>query len=253
MTNGNWGGRLPIGNLLVTKSLFSAVRLRLAYQGLRNRIRPAAVDAPKLRPSLQLHDEIGKWLDRGYDKLNVGGGRKQLEGFVNVDFVRYPEVPRQVLANILDLSFVPDSSISHVHSNHVIEHLSEVDINSQLMQYRRMLKPGGRISIRCPNALGAAYGFWFEPILEAERGAFVALGFPPEETFGIVEDRWCHRDVFAILHWFYGEVGNVTNSHLTQVTPSYLLNCLIAANFKILKASAPEALNLVVVAEKQAT
>lgn len=251
MSHGRWGSRFPIANLLATNMVFAAVKYRIE----RTRKRNALKRILRPRDVRVVNDEsaeaaLRRWLDQGYDKLNVGGGRKNLAGFVNVDFVAQPNVERQVVANITDLSFVPNGSISHIHSNHVIEHLTEADLQRQLRDYHRILAPGGRISIRCPNALGAAYGFWFQPVLEDEREAFIALGFPEDEDFSNPLDTWAHKDLFALLHWFYGDMGSLGNEHLNLITPTKLHDYLTSSGFRVLKMAKPEALNAVAIAER---
>jgi len=251
MSKGLWSSRLPIANLLCSGFIFAAVRYRIATRRCFNAVKKVL----RPRATRVLNDDsvalaMKNWLDQGYDKLNIGGGKKNLYGFVNIDFVPHPNVEREVVANILDLTFVPDETASHIHSNHVIEHLTEAQLHRQLREYYRILKDRGRISIRCPNALGVAYGFWFPPILEQERDEFVSLGFPQDENFGNPLDRWAYKDLFGLLHWFYGDMGNIENQHQNVITPSKLIAYLEEAGFKIIKISKPEALNLVVIASK---
>jgi len=106
--------------------------------------------------------------------------------------------------------------------------------------------------MRCPNALGAAYGFWFEPIIESHKDEFVKLGFPADEDFGNRGDGWVHKDLFALIHWFYGDPGNRANQHLSRLTPSMLHGGLVAQGFNVLKMTEPEAINIAVVASKGA-
>ena len=186
----------------------------------------------------------------GYDKLNIGGGRKNLRGFVNIDFISHPEVEREIIGNILDLSFVPDSRISQIHSNHVIEHLSPDVFLDQLRQWHRMLKPSGIITIRCPNALGVCYGFIFTPVPEANRREFLDLGFPDDEEFHNSLDDWYHHDLYGFVHWLYGDVGNPANQHLNLLTPTNLRKAIESAGFEILKSTDPETSNIITVARK---
>lgn len=192
------------------------------------------------------------FLADGYDRLNIGGGYKNLEEFINLDFVRHPNVTREVCANILDLTFIPSGRIAQVHSNHLLEHLTYEQIQSQLFEYYRILRPGGILSLRCPNALGTAYAFWHDPIYEEDRTFFVALGYPSEETFGTPLDGWLHKDLYGLLHWFYGDVGNAENQHLSRLTPTNLKKLVEGVGFEILRMTAPESLNLVLIAQKPA-
>ncbi len=121
---------------------------------------------------------------------------------------------------------------------------------SQLREYHRILKDTGLLTIRCPNTLGSAYGFWFEPIPEKDREEFVALGFPTDETFGNPADGWMHKDLFGLLHWFYGDVGNIENQHLNIITPTKIKSYVESSHFRIIKMADPEALNIALIAIK---
>ncbi len=251
MAYGLWGGRLPIANLIVSRSLFATVRLlrfsRRVQNGLRRRLRPARlalVNTPEVAAALS------RFLDLGYDRLNVGGGSKNLAGYVNIDFALDAGVDRQVQANILDLSFVPDACASRIHSNHVLEHLSAEQLVRQLREYRRILRPAGRLSIRCPNALGAAYGFWFRPVIEQHRERFLALGYPADDDLANPADDWMHQDVLGLMHWFHGDPGNARNQHLSLITPTRMRDLLESCGFRVLLLSEPEAVNLVAIAER---
>jgi len=131
--------------------------------------------------------------------------------------------------------------------------LTKEQLEHQLKEYHRVLKDDGVLSIRCPNALGAAYGFWLEPILEQERDEFIACGFPADEAFGNPADKWMHKDLFGLLHWLYGDVGNIQNQHLNIITPSMIKSSVVEAGFNILKMANPEAVNIVIVARKAAS
>jgi hypothetical protein len=87
-------------------------------------------------------------------------------------------------------------------------------------------------------------------VLEDQQQDFVALGFPVDEDFGNPLDRWMHRDLFGLMHWFYGDVGNIQNEHLCLLTPTKLVDQVGKAGFFIEKMAKPEAVNLVLIARK---
>jgi|GEM_PF-3290089 len=251
MANGYWGSRLPIGNFLCSRFIVTALRWRLFTCRVKNAVRRFIHPGREcVQNDQRTRETLECWFREGYDKLNIGGGSKNLEGFVNLDFVFFPAVKRQVVANILDLSFVPESSVSHLHSNHVLEHLTPEELANHLHECHRVLKPEGMLTARCPNALGAAYAFWFGAVIEQERDEFVAGGFPADEDFGNPKDNWIERDLYGLMHWLYGDVGNVRNQHLNRITPSMLAGSLQQAGFTIVKMTRPEAINIAVVARK---
>lgn len=250
MANGYWG-RFPLGNIFCSKIIFLMLKYRLIQLRFYNNYKRIFYK-PKVAScnTISTRQDLMKWLNQGYNKINIGGGSKNIDGFVNIDFVIHPNVQRQVTANILDISFIPDESISHIHSNHLIEHLTEIDLKNQLREWYRILKRDGLISIRCPNTLGVAYGFWFDPIIESEKEEFIKFGFPADEDFGNTADKWVYKDFFGLVHWLYGDMGNIANQHLSRITPSMLRRLLVTQGFNVLKMTEPEAINIVVVAYK---
>ncbi|MDD2719991.1 MAG: methyltransferase domain-containing protein [Gallionella sp.] len=251
MAHGYWGGKAPIINLLASKLVFLVLRWRLFSLKLRNILRTATQpDRVFQPPALNVTSKFQEFIRAGYCKLNIGGGNKNLDGFINIDFIPHPSVEREIVTNILDLDFIPADYATHIHSNHVIEHLTEHQLLDQLQQFRRILKRDGLLTIRCPNALGVAYGFWFAPILEQEKDEFVRCGFPEDEDFHNPADVWGHKDIYAFTHWIYGDVGNIANQHLNIITPTKLRHYLSNCGFNIIKMSEPEALNLVAIATK---
>src|SRR5690242_4968425 len=97
MAYGRWGSRVPVGNLFFSTVVSLGVRWRRGSRRFINSIRSRVRSQPVATgSSLNAADELKRWLQLGYDKLNVGGGPKNLEGFVNVDFVRHANVEREV-------------------------------------------------------------------------------------------------------------------------------------------------------------
>ena len=153
------------------------------------------------------------------------------------------------MANILDLSFIPDKSIRQIHSNHVIEHLTQAQLEKQLADYKRILYPEGIISIRCPNALGVSYGFFMGQVPEEGHDNFIKLGFPEDEDFFNPKDGWYYKDLWALYHWLYAFTGDIENQHFNLLTPTKLRKTVEQAGFKILAMTNPETSNLVIMAK----
>lgn len=244
-------GRFPLLNFAFSKLIFAVIRYRLWYLRCKNKVkkllRPKDV---KLVNDGAVKDSFMHFVVEGYEKFNIGGGAKNLDGFVNIDFLPHPNVEREIKANILDLSFIPDASIVHVHSNHVLEHLDDQQFKDQLVAYNRILKADGLLTIRCPSALGVCFGFWFGMQPELERDKFLELGYPADDDFHNPLDRWYEKDFFGFLHWMYGDVGNIANQHLQIFTPTKLKSAVNDTGFAILKMTNPEASNIIIVARK---
>lgn len=245
-------GKFPIGNIIISNIIFASVRFRIASLRFKNKIKRFVKSANwQITNDAASAEVFLQFKHQGYDKLNIGGGRKNLEGFVNIDFVSHPNVEREIKANILDLSFIPDESVIHIHSSHVVEHLTHEQLCKQLLECYRILKESGLLTIRCPNALGVCYGFWFKVVPETGQDEFIALGYPADEEFYDLLNNWYHRDFHGFLHWLYGDVGNVENEHLNILTPSKLKSAVESAGFTVLKMTEPEATNIILVARKR--
>ncbi|MCK5344754.1 MAG: hypothetical protein KAR20_15175, partial [Candidatus Heimdallarchaeota archaeon] len=166
-------------------------------------------------------------------------------------FASHPTVEREIKANVLDLSFVPDASVCHIHNNHLVEHLTHEQFCQQLYEYYRILEKDGVLTMRCPNALGVCYGFWFKVMPETGRNEFITLGYPDDDDFYNPLDSWYHKNFFGFLHWIYGDRGNIENQHLDLLTPTKMTSTVEAAGFNVLKMTEPEATNIIVVARKE--
>ncbi|MBE2189377.1 MAG: glycosyltransferase [Desulfobulbaceae bacterium] len=80
--------------------------------------------------------------------LNLGCGRDVREGFLNIDL--YSENENVVSMDIRNLE-LPDSCAEFILASDVLEHFSHRETDAVLKEWARVLKPGGKIEIRCPN------------------------------------------------------------------------------------------------------
>lgn len=98
-------------------------------------------------------------------KLNIGCGKQTWDGFFCVDAVRHPKATRApdllhafrfvgpVMEERLPLS---DECASEVHSYHFLEHVYRWEAPALLGEFRRLLKPGGKLVLELPNIEAAA-------------------------------------------------------------------------------------------------
>jgi SAM-dependent methyltransferase len=100
-------------------------------------------------------------------RLNLGCGDKILPGYVNVDIAASRAGMKPDL--ICDLRQLPmaDGYADEILSVHVIEHFYYWEAVPLLKEWVRVLKPGGRLVVECPNLLSAAQ----ELIQNPEAGA----------------------------------------------------------------------------------
>jgi SAM-dependent methyltransferase len=97
-------------------------------------------------------------------RLNLGCGDKILPGYVNVDVVEARAGMRpDVICDLHDLAPFADASADEILSVHVVEHFWRWEVRDVLREWSRVLKPGGRMVIECPNVLSACRTFLENP------------------------------------------------------------------------------------------
>lgn len=80
-------------------------------------------------------------------KLDIGCGPHKREGFVGVDKY-YPDADVKAPAHELPYG---DGEIDEISTSHMVEHLPPDEFIAALKEWHRVLKRGGRLTIRCPN------------------------------------------------------------------------------------------------------
>lgn len=79
--------------------------------------------------------------------LNIGCGRKHIDGFVNMDIVRPYDKKLDARKGLP----YPEQSVDGVYSEHFFEHLTQAEGLRFLRECRRVLKPGGVVRIAMPD------------------------------------------------------------------------------------------------------
>lgn len=131
-------------------------------------------------------------------RLNLGCGDKILEGYVNVDVApsRAGKKP-DVLCDLRKLEPFDDDSVDEVLSVHVVEHFHRWEILNVLKEWVRVLKPGGKMIIECPNLLSACQEIVNDaagktgPGKAAQRTMWVLYGDPNWED-PLMVHRWAY-------------------------------------------------------------
>lgn len=90
-------------------------------------------------------------------KLDIGSGHSRKPGYIRVD--ADPKCGPDILANARDLAGVPDNHCDEVFAAHLLEHFDPDETFSVLMEWKRVLKPGGRLVVVVPD-VGWAIKAW---------------------------------------------------------------------------------------------
>lgn len=132
--------------------------------------------------------------DDGKVRLNLGSGDKNLPGYINIDFAPSRKgVKPDIIGDLRSLD-LPENYADEIMAIHVIEHFYQWEAGPLLAGWKRILKPGGKIILECPNLLSAAKALVANPALASGKGLDLQTTMWP--FFG--DPAWqdplmCHR------------------------------------------------------------
>lgn len=89
-------------------------------------------------------------------KLNLGCGNKILPGYINVDVKQRGGKQPDIEA---DIRYLPqfDETVDEILAVHVIEHFYPWEADDLLTEWKRVLKPGGKLILECPDFVKACW------------------------------------------------------------------------------------------------
>jgi SAM-dependent methyltransferase len=82
-------------------------------------------------------------------KIELGSGPHGEPGFTHVDVVKVGNVELEADARYLD--WLLDDQVDELYSAHIVEHFSYTEVDSVLKEWGRVLRPGGKITIKMPD------------------------------------------------------------------------------------------------------
>lgn len=155
-------------------------------------------------------------------RLNYGCGRRVLSGWTNVDAVINPRAPRtpEVLhalefnpdGSIIQQTPLPDGYADELMAAHVIEHFYEWCAPFVLLEWKRLLKSGGKLILELPNIEAAARN--------------LLAGMSPQMSMFAFYGDGSHKDPYMV--------------HRMGYTPSSLTQLVINAGFQQVKIMPPQ-------------
>ena len=96
----------------------------------------------------------------GITRLNLGSGGKTIPGFINCDLFPQPGVDE-----IFSLDEIPyaDRSVDEISSEHALEHLPRLQGEKAIKEWSRVLKRGGKLSLKVPDLEECCRQFLAQP------------------------------------------------------------------------------------------
>jgi SAM-dependent methyltransferase len=131
-------------------------------------------------------------------RLNLGCGDKLLEGYVNVDVAPSRRGLRpDVLCDLHDLGVFASDSADEILAVHVVEHFWRWEVLDILKEWVRVLKPGGKMVLECPNLISACQALLGDPEnasqgdARGQRSMWVFYGDPAWQD-PLMTHRWAY-------------------------------------------------------------
>lgn len=128
-------------------------------------------------------------------KLNLGCGKKKLEGFVNVDI----SASADVACDVQELPW-PDGVADEVMAIHLLEHVPVQNVALVLKEWARVLKPGGRMVIEMPDR-DKVFEFIRDGVDDPRLVLYPLWGDPRTHRTTVDVHRWCwtKHEVAALM------------------------------------------------------
>ena len=158
----------------LTTSLYEkGARTKQTYEHSVNFIRRhLSYSIIKLKFTLGLHNNHPL-------KLHLGCGDQYFDGYVNIDLRK--TTATDVVCGIKKLPY-PNDSVEIIELYHVIEHLPRHDLQEAMREWYRVLSPGGKLIIECPD-FDIAVKQYFEGNEERLNSIFGLQRFPGDAHF----------------------------------------------------------------------
>lgn len=141
-------------------------------------------------------------------RLNLGCGDKILPDFINVDVAPSRRgLEPDVLCDLHELTVFENDYADEILAVHVVEHFWRWEVVDILKEWVRVLKPGGKMILECPNLISACQEFLKNPDLmagggqEGQRSMWVFYGDPSWKD-SLMVHRWGYtpRSLAMVMH-----------------------------------------------------
>ncbi len=131
---------------------------------------------------------------KGVIRLNLGCGNDIREGYINCDLYN-EKADRKMGVEKLEFQ---DGEVDEIFASHIVEHFDYYAIREILKEWKRVLKPGGKLIIETPDFLESCKRF---VLLQEDKqytmyGHFFAKSWVPGETHKFLYTK---RELYLLL------------------------------------------------------
>jgi predicted SAM-dependent methyltransferase len=171
-------------------------------------------------------------------RLNLGAGddRRHGNGWVNVD--QRPDVA-DVVCGAENLAPWDDGSVAEIQALDLLEHFWRDDVDAVLAEWRRVLHPGGLLTLRVPNLLALA-----------TQLVSVETTLTPNAVDAAGQLDRTIENIYGAHRWGPTHAPGAWDTHHWGYTPMTLERTLERAGFTVLSNDRRH--NMTVVAQKEA-
>lgn len=126
-------------------------------------------------------------------RLNLGCGRSVRDGWYNVDAVISPRAPRppDLLCDVRKIP-LPDSCATDIEAIHLWEHLYRWECDDVIVEWRRLLRPGGLLVMEMPDLFKAC-----QNVVDGRKGK----RHPDQLNYWALWGDPRDRDPLMVHHW----------------------------------------------------
>jgi predicted SAM-dependent methyltransferase len=123
---------------------------------------------PKFLKTLRYHSGLYRDAGRDFAGLHLGSGNSRIEGFCNID--GNPLLQCDLVSGLEKLKLNSDS-VDVIYASHVFEHIPRARTTAVLKEWRRVLKPEGRLFVCVPD-VEALFKIYLEnlPCYDTDEG-----------------------------------------------------------------------------------
>lgn len=139
-------------------------------------------------------------------KINLGCGKHTLEGWFCIDVQQHPDAtrPLDMVSDVKKIA-LPDECADEIMAIHLFEHLYRWECDEVIEEWKRLLKPGGKLILEMPDLLKFCSNIIkdVKSKHEGQMGMWGAYGDPREKN-----PYMCHR-----WGWTYRTIKPFLESH----------------------------------------